>query len=56
VNYRGVSFQTPDADGGAAARPVCASLISYLIVLFPALDVLSAFPLHAITLGRLGFG
>lgn len=33
-------------------RPGFASFISYLVVLFPALDVISAFPLNAITLGN----
>lgn len=32
--------------------PIWADFIIYLIILFPAIDVLSAFPLNAITLGN----
>lgn len=34
------------------ARPVYATAISFVVLIFPALDVLSAFPLSAITLGN----
>lgn len=33
-------------------RPAYASLISFVVLIFPALDVLSAFPLNAMTLGN----
>eukprot|EP00762_Andalucia_godoyi_P002685 ANDGO_03430.mRNA.1 Transmembrane protein 104 homolog len=41
--------------GGAAhdeTVPIWAQFVSYFVVLFPALDVLSAFPLNALTLGN----
>jgi amino acid permease len=34
------------------SRPVYAKAISFIVLIFPALDVLSAFPLNAITLGN----
>ena len=34
------------------ARPLYATIISFIVLIFPALDVLSAFPLNAITLGN----
>lgn len=34
------------------SRPVYATAISFVVLIFPALDVLSAFPLNAITLGN----
>nr|CAG4714004.1 unnamed protein product [Naegleria fowleri] len=34
------------------STPIWAELIVYVIILFPAIDVLSAFPLNAITLGN----
>lgn len=33
-------------------RPASASIVSFIVLIFPALDVLSAFPLSAITLGN----
>jgi hypothetical protein len=35
-----------------SARPAYATAIAYAVLLFPALDVLSAFPLNALTLGN----
>ncbi|RYG53177.1 hypothetical protein EON66_08905 [archaeon] len=35
-----------------SGRPASASIISFIVLIFPALDVLSAFPLNAITLGN----
>ena len=44
------------ADDGSCvdwqARPTYAHIISFIVLIFPALDVLSAFPLNAITLGN----
>ena len=40
----------PDKD--TASRPAWAAFISYVIVLFPPIDVLSAFPLNCITLAN----
>jgi len=35
-----------------SARPAWATAVAYVVLLFPALDVLSAFPLNALTLGN----
>ena len=44
------------ADNGTCidytARPLYATIISFIVLIFPALDVLSAFPLNAVTLGN----
>jgi hypothetical protein len=45
----------PHADGAPvtlADRSTGASIVSFIILIFPALDVLSAYPLNAITLGN----
>jgi hypothetical protein len=52
------TWVTKEVDGGpplcvdVSARPPIALFVRYLVVLFPAFDVLSAFPLNAITLGN----
>jgi amino acid permease len=48
ADYTG-SSRGPHEEGG---RPGWAWFISYLVVLFPPLDIISAFPLNAITLGN----
>ena len=38
--------------GGISPTPVWATLVSFLVVLFPPFDVVSAFPLNGLTLGN----
>lgn len=45
-DYSGIGFDGPNA------APVWAKIISYIVVLFPVLDIVSAFPLNGITLGN----
>jgi hypothetical protein len=51
LNWRGFGSGGEDSDGSWWAQ-----CISFYIILFPALDVVSAFPLNAITLGNNMFG
>ena len=39
-------------DAPGESKPAWANFISYLVVLFPPIDIVSAFPLNAITLGN----
>jgi len=41
-----------DYTGGRETRPWWAAVVSYLVVLFPPIDITSAFPLNAITLSN----
>jgi hypothetical protein len=45
-DYSGLGFEGPNA------APIWAKIISYIVVLFPVLDIVSAFPLNGITLGN----
>ena len=45
-DYSGFGFEGPEA------APIWAKIISYIVVLFPVLDIVSAFPLNGITLGN----
>lgn len=45
-DYSGYGFEGPEA------APIWARIISYIVVLFPVLDIVSAFPLNGITLGN----
>lgn len=45
-DYSGYGFEGPNA------APIWAKIISYIVVLFPVLDIVSAFPLNGITLGN----
>ena len=46
--YSGLGFNPPSL----SARPLYSVIISYFIIMFPVLDILSAFPLNVVTLGN----
>jgi hypothetical protein len=48
-DYSGLGFDGPEQ------APVIAKIISYIVVLFPVLDIVSAFPLNGITLANTMF-
>jgi hypothetical protein len=53
VGYRGFGTDSGDGAGGHVATPWWAYFVRWVVMLFPVLDLISAFPLTAITASKL---